>query len=111
MERFEGGEVRSVSIQSLYYADGNSTLLRAIISKAPVGTDERALIHPTMFEKLGRLCFVQLVELRHRGAHSAVAQTFGAFCRRCASAEDEILKVLPEKWYQVSFQGRGSECV
>jgi hypothetical protein len=72
-----------------------------MISKAPIGDDERSLISPKLFEKLGRLCFTQLLELRHRGAFSTVSQTFAAICRRCVSSDIEALRVLPEFWYQV----------
>jgi hypothetical protein len=79
----------------------NSVLLRVMISKAPIGDDEKALMSPALFEKLGRLCFTQLLELRHRGAFSTVSQTFAAFCRRCASSIIPALRALPEIWYQV----------
>ena len=72
-----------------------------MIAKAPIGDDERALISPGLFEKLGRLCFTQLLELRHRGAFSTVSQTFAAFCRRCVSSNQPTLRGLPEIWYQV----------
>jgi hypothetical protein len=82
-------------------ANDNSVLLRVMISKAPIGDDENALMSPALFEKLGRLCFTQLLELRHRGAFSTVSQTFAAFCRRCASSSIPALRALPEIWYQV----------
>jgi hypothetical protein len=47
------------------------------------------------------LCFRQLIELRHRGAFSTVAQTFAAFCRRCVAVEDASLRSLPEAYYEV----------
>lgn len=81
--------------------DHGSTLLRVIAARAPIGDQERDMITPTRFEELGRLCFTQLIELRHRGAFSAVAQTFATFCRRCYSVDDEHLRGLPEKWYKV----------
>ncbi|KAF2864755.1 HEAT repeat protein-like protein [Massariosphaeria phaeospora] len=90
-------EVLSYSWRALKEA---STLLRTIITKAPIGTDASSLITPEVVEKLGRLSFDQLVQLRHRGAFSTVAQTFAAFCRRCNSATDELLRALPERWYQ-----------
>ena len=74
-----------------------------MISTAPIGNDERALISPALFEQLGRLCFTQLLELRHRGAFSTVSQTFAAFCRRCVSSNIPALRTLPETWYQVSL--------
>lgn len=72
-----------------------------MITKAPIGDNERSLLSPTLFEKLGRLCFTQLLELRHRGAFSTVSQTFAAFCRRCATSNIPSLRALPETWYQV----------
>jgi hypothetical protein len=78
-----------------------SVLVRTIISKASIGSDGNAMLSPEVFEKLGQLCFSQLLELRHRGAHSTVAQTFAAFCRRCATSNIESLRALPEIWYQV----------
>ncbi|KAF2191501.1 HEAT repeat protein-like protein [Zopfia rhizophila CBS 207.26] len=78
----------------------SSILLQTIISKAPIGTSCSSTISPENFEVLGRLCFTQLSDLRHRGAFSTVAQTFSAFCRRCSSADNERLRSLPEKWYQ-----------
>ncbi|KAL5117570.1 hypothetical protein ACEQ8H_004463 [Pleosporales sp. CAS-2024a] len=77
-----------------------SMLLRVMITKAPIGDDKSALISPALFEKLGRLCFNQLLELRHRGAFSTVSQTFAAFCRRCVSSQIPELRALPEMWYQ-----------
>lgn len=84
----------------------SSVLLRTIISKAPIGTHDKAIIRPETCEELGRLCFAQLVELRHRGAFSTVAQTFASFCRRCLSTDHQVLRKLPEKWYQVWTYGR-----
>lgn len=72
-----------------------------MITKATIGDDEQAMITPDVFERLGALCFTQLLELRHRGAHSTVAQTFAAFCRRCATSKIPKLQALPEAWYQV----------
>jgi hypothetical protein len=80
-----------------------SILLRAMISRSPIGTNVDSLINHESFEALGRLCFTQLVDLRHRGAFSTVAQTFSAFCRRCFSVDDEVLTILPGRWYQVCF--------
>lgn len=81
-----------------------STLLRVVATSAPIGRPDRDVVDPARFEELGRLCFTQLIELRHRGAFSAVSQTFAAFCKRTYSVEDDGLKALPEKWYQVGRQ-------
>lgn len=78
-----------------------SVLIRTIITKASIGDDDKAILSPAVFERLGRLCFTQLLDLRHRGAHSTVAQTFAAFCRRCATSKIPELQALPDTWYQV----------
>ncbi|KAF2448148.1 hypothetical protein P171DRAFT_352773 [Karstenula rhodostoma CBS 690.94] len=90
-------EILSYSWRGLKEA---STLLRVIATRAPIGKNDRDVIAPARFEELGRLCFTQLIELRHRGAFSAVAQTFASFCRRTYFVDDEDLQALPEKWYQ-----------
>ena len=87
--------------------DVHSILLRTIIFKAPIGAREGCIIGYESFETLSQLCFTQLVDLRHRGAFSAVAQTFAAFCRRCLSTDDKVLLVLPDRWYQVCSQAGG----
>ncbi|KAF3051190.1 hypothetical protein E8E11_011182 [Didymella keratinophila] len=94
-------EVLSYSWRGLKEA---SVLIRTIITKASIGNDDKAIIAPSVFEKLGRLCFTQLLELRHRGAHSTVAQTFAAFCRRCATSKIPELQTLPDTWYQETIR-------
>ena len=90
-------EILSYSWRGLKEA---STLLRTIIIKAPIGDKDSSLLSTSDIERLGRLCFLQLVELRHRGAFSTVAQTFAAFCRRCTTSDIEVLRNLPRIWYQ-----------
>ncbi|KAH8724346.1 HEAT repeat protein-like protein [Phaeosphaeriaceae sp. PMI808] len=94
-------EILSYSWRGLKEA---SVLLRVIITRAPISDDEHSLLTPAHFERLGRLCFTQLLELRHRGAFSTVSQTFAAFCRRCASSAIPALRALPEIWYQETFR-------
>ncbi|KAF3033882.1 hypothetical protein E8E12_002463 [Didymella heteroderae] len=94
-------EVLSYSWRGLKEA---SVLIRTIITKASIGGDDKAIIAPAVFERLGRLCFTQLLELRHRGAHSTVAQTFAAFCRRCATSRIPELQALPDIWYQETLR-------
>ncbi|KAH7558690.1 hypothetical protein BM1_04827 [Bipolaris maydis] len=94
-------EILSYSWRGLKEA---SVLLRTIISKAPVGDAEGDLVTPELFEKLGRLCFTQLLELRHRGAFSTVSQTFAVFCRRCVMSSIPSLRALPEAWYQETLR-------
>ncbi|KAF2657203.1 hypothetical protein K491DRAFT_756956 [Lophiostoma macrostomum CBS 122681] len=93
-------EILSYSWRALKEA---SLLLRSIISNAPLGDGIRALVNCEQAESAGRLCFVQLAELRHRGAFSTVAQTFAACCRRFARAEQGALNRLPKIWYQETF--------
>jgi hypothetical protein len=100
VERSEGSEVRPLELVS-NLANTYSVLLRTVVSKAPVGDKESDLMTPELFEKLGRLCFTQLLELRHRGAFSTVSQTFAVFCRRCVSSNVPSIRALPEMWYQV----------
>ncbi|KAJ5179926.1 Armadillo-like helical [Penicillium capsulatum] len=52
------------------------------------------------FERIGRISFTQLAELRHRGAFSTVSQTFATCCYRCSSSEDAFIQELPRAWYQ-----------
>lgn len=70
------------------------------------------------FQNLGNLTFLQLAELRHRGAFSAVSQTFSACCKRCAQAKqsveqeirDSLISHLPQEWYQVRLEPERYEC-
>ncbi|KAI4907790.1 hypothetical protein J4E90_009197 [Alternaria incomplexa] len=94
-------EILSYSWRGLKEA---SVLLRTIILKAPVGDGDNDLVTPELFEKLGRLCFTQLLELRHRGAFSTVSQTFAVFCRRCVLSNISTLRALPEMWYQETLR-------
>ena len=98
MERSERSQVSDPALDT-NSADSDSVLIRTIITKASIGDSEQSILTPAVFERLGRLCFTQLLELRHRGAHSTVAQTFAAFCRRCATSKIPELKALPDTWY------------
>ena len=103
MERLKGSEVSHVDEPEAHHLLilCCSTLLRVIVSRAPIGSQERALVGAELFEAFGRLCFTQLIELRHRGAFSTVAQTFAAFCKRCVVVNETRLRSLPENWYYV----------
>ncbi|CAN9318824.1 unnamed protein product [Alternaria alternata] len=94
-------EILSYSWRGLKEA---SVLLRTVILKAPVGDGDGDLVTPELFEKLGRLCFTQLLELRHRGAFSTVSQTFAVFCRRCVTSNIPSIRALPEMWYQETLR-------
>ncbi|EEA27348.1 HEAT repeat protein [Talaromyces marneffei ATCC 18224] len=83
----------------------SSLLLHAIVSNASYapnsGHDE---LQRADFETIGTLSFVQLSELRHRGAFSTVAQTFAACCLRCAENPNPEISSLPDMWYQNSLK-------
>ncbi|EKG10898.1 Armadillo-like helical [Macrophomina phaseolina MS6] len=82
-----------------------STLLRVIVAKAPFDVpDGVSVMETTEFEGLGRLCFLQLAELRHRGAFSTVAQTFAAFCLRCSRSPNPEIKALLDQWYEETLR-------
>lgn len=81
------------------YAE-NSLLLHAILSNttyAPPDSLQRA-----DYETIGALSYVQLSQLRHRGAFTAVSQTFETCCVRCAENKKPEISGLPDLWYQVS---------
>ncbi|GME31296.1 Armadillo-like helical [Neofusicoccum parvum] len=82
-----------------------STLLRVIVSKAPFEMSNGiSVLETTEFESLGKLCFLQLAELRHRGAFSTVAQTFAAFCLRCSRSPNPGVKGLLDRWYEETLR-------
>lgn len=54
------------------------------------------------YDTIGALSFVQLSELRHRGAFSAVSQSFITCCVRCSENKDPEISSLPDGWYEVS---------
>ncbi|KAF2803660.1 uncharacterized protein BDZ99DRAFT_546992 [Mytilinidion resinicola] len=78
-----------------------SLLLRAIVSKAPFETvSSLSILDNFQLKRLGTLCFTQLINLRHRGACSAVAQTFAVCCQRCSKIGNEATQGLLLSWYQ-----------
>ncbi|OJD36189.1 heat repeat protein [Diplodia corticola] len=82
-----------------------STLLRVIVTKAPFQLPSgSSILETTEFEGLGKLCFLQLAELRHRGAFATVAQTFAAFCLRCSRSSDPGIKKLLDVWYEETLR-------
>ena len=91
-------EARLVFHQTVryYFADKLSSLLRVIVTKAPISDDTKvSLFRKDNLEALGTLCFTELAELRHRGAFSAVAQAFSACCSRAHTLRDPgLLKRL-----------------
>lgn len=84
------------------YAYPLSLLLHAILSNetyAPERGVERLTLED--FDKIGTLSFTQLAELRHRGAFSAVSQTFATCCQCCGKSKESAVFNLPAAWYQV----------
>ncbi|RAO64566.1 uncharacterized protein BHQ10_000578 [Talaromyces amestolkiae] len=80
----------------------SSLLLHAIVSNATYAPNDG--LRRADFETIGTLSFVQLSELRHRGAFSTVAQTFAACCLRCAENKNSEISSLPDMWYQNSLK-------
>ncbi|EME84523.1 uncharacterized protein MYCFIDRAFT_214770 [Pseudocercospora fijiensis CIRAD86] len=52
-----------------------------------------------LLEAMSELCFIQLSELRHRGAFSTVAQTWTACCNRCTDLRQSDGINLLDNWY------------
>ncbi|EMC99390.1 hypothetical protein BAUCODRAFT_64529, partial [Baudoinia panamericana UAMH 10762] len=50
-------------------------------------------------ERLAELCFIQLAELRHRGAFSTVAQTWTMCCLRTAACSSLSDQSMLQTWY------------
>ncbi|PCH00030.1 Armadillo-like helical [Penicillium occitanis (nom. inval.)] len=80
----------------------SSLLLHAIVLNAAYAPNDG--LQRADFETIGTLSFVQLSELRHRGAFSTVAQTFAACCLRCAENKSPEISSLPDMWYQNSLK-------
>lgn len=81
-----------------------SLVIRTLVTvtlKSSCGVEESSVNRRSWLHDLGDLCFVQLAELRHRGAFSAVAQTFATLCHQCAISEQKDTAELIEIWYQV----------
>ncbi|KAI9795321.1 MAG: hypothetical protein M1833_007233 [Piccolia ochrophora] len=78
----------------------SSLLLRTIISFAPFNDDTgSSILQQPDFSDIGGLSFLQLAELRHRGAFSTVTLTFAACCERCSSSWHQGVRALPLSWY------------
>ncbi|TID14586.1 HEAT repeat protein-like protein [Venturia nashicola] len=58
-----------------------SAIIQVLARKAPVGA--QGLLNEKDFVAMCSTVFMELSELRHRGAFSAVAQAFAACCSRC----------------------------
>lgn len=57
-----------------------------------------------LFHGIGGLCFEQLRSLRHRGAFSAVSQTFLLCCQKIRGSDDSLAEALIERWLSESFR-------
>lgn len=91
-----------MSISQFSHEKKISLLLHAIISNTTYAPKERVNgLQRADYEAIGTLSFVQLSQLRHRGAFTAVSQTFETCCTRCAENEDTEISDLPAIWYQV----------
>jgi hypothetical protein len=56
-------------------------MMRTMIQRNLLGSGERMVASYEVFESIGCLTFEQLSTLRHRGAFSAVSQTFATCCQ------------------------------
>ncbi|OKL63320.1 hypothetical protein UA08_01801 [Talaromyces atroroseus] len=83
----------------------SSLLLHAIVSNTTYAPRDggNGMLRAD-YEAIGTLSFVQLSQLRHRGAFSAVSQTFETCCVRCAESRDLEISSLPDMWYQESLK-------
>ena len=65
-----------------------------------------ACFQPTMhlLRTIGDLCFEQLRLLRHRGAFSAVAQTFLLCCQQSLCSADKKARALTELWFDKALK-------
>ncbi|KAM5498418.1 hypothetical protein McanMca71_006812 [Microsporum canis] len=76
----------------------SSLLLNAILSNTSYAPLRDGLNYEE-YSRVGNLTFSQLAELRHRGAFSAVSQTFVSCCQRCSLSKDKAIASLPETWF------------
>ncbi|KAL1964941.1 hypothetical protein VTN77DRAFT_6294 [Rasamsonia byssochlamydoides] len=88
----------------------SSLLLHATVANMTYGPQdgENGLQRPD-YEAIGVLSFIQLSELRHRGAFTAVSQTFATCCQRCGESSDPTISSLPEQWYQETVKIIGQQ--
>lgn len=70
-----------------------SLLLSSLISTQPNTGNTDTL------QRMSRLCFTQIAELRHRGAFSTVAQTWQSCCMRCKDLRSSSEDLMLELWY------------
>jgi hypothetical protein len=75
-------------------------LLHATQVNTTYGPDDGNGLQLADFERVGKTSFLQLAELRHRGAFSTVSQTFATCCQRCSDSKDPTIQELPRQWYR-----------
>lgn len=81
----------------LFFTDLISAIIQVLARRAPVGA--QGLLSENEFVAMCSTVFMELSELRHRGAFSAVAQAFAACCSRCHKlGHHELL----DQFYKVS---------
>lgn len=86
--------------------NSDSLLLRAVVTRAPYQSQSgKSLLRIEDIKRLGDLCFLQLSELRHRGAFSTVAQSFAACSARCVSIKEKETQDFIGVWYKVCQLG------
>lgn len=78
-----------------------SALLGAIISNADFGSGPQAPLSKQNFSDIGNVLLEQLLDIRHRGAFSAVSPSFIELCSRCLATQS--LSDLPEQWLSKSI--------
>ncbi|KAL1847167.1 hypothetical protein Plec18170_008731 [Paecilomyces lecythidis] len=76
----------------------SSLLLHATLANSTYAPAQGGLSRMD-YEKIGMASFIQLAELRHRGAFSTVSQTFSTCCQRCGESSDPSISSLPAGWY------------
>ncbi|KAM0516613.1 hypothetical protein ACHAPE_005244 [Trichoderma viride] len=102
MEDMEGLDTKGLLSYSFRAVHESSNLMRTIVQSMRNQSRE-GLLTPTRkaFEAIGNLSFMQLANLRHRGAFTTVAATFATCCqltKHLKTFEDEAS--LLEIWYQ-----------
>ena len=55
------------------------------------------------YHLFGHQAFMQLAELRHRGAFSTVSHTFAACCLMCSRSSNLGFQEYPKTWYKVTY--------
>ncbi|PWW77429.1 hypothetical protein C7212DRAFT_292868 [Tuber magnatum] len=79
----------------------SSALLGAIINTADFDSSPQSLLSKQNFSDIGNTLLEQLLDIRHRGAFSAVSPSFIELCSRCLSTQ--VLSDLPEQWLSKSI--------